>query len=636
MNQKMTVMNPNINLKNQLAKPTSSRNNPSIDIISNQNSSKNRAQLNQNCPKLSIRAINTNQNQIEENQLKNQQPKITQNLKNKPEVFTRLSSNKGINKAGRKPSEDLVSENSYKYLNKPPNQRFQTLESSRDKSAKQFPSQPVQNMQKLLSLGLVKKLNNLKHQNNNQNLLVENRKQPINIKNLVEKIKLNQKRDEKSAENVSNKANQILGHSATTTSTLHALIRAKKLKTDYLDQNSDNQNDEKLNKLENWKSNKEEIKSFDQSDNKYDDKNTLICEEKINPTLKRCHVKDKTSNFSDFNSEKNQNYNSIENNRIKTKSRISFHHETFNNSFEPSTILYLIEQEELYSPNPHYIDQCQPSLKWKMRSILLDWMQEVCSDYLLKRETFYYAVNFVDRYLSIVPNVEKKTLQLIGLTSLYLAAKIEEVLLPKVENMVLAANNTYTAAQIIKMENTLYFTLSFRITPPTLNTWANWFVSQWDLFVDEAEYAQNNPLFECSPYPIKFKLPTQQSYTLYRNLMQVLDASILEIQTLQYRQRALILSIMYVLIGREIGIFNTKMIVNDFIDSSQYLLDNSNEFNNLFGRFVLDCFGVQLPNLLPTIQYVSSFFSLDFDISLPIAAKIDKENVLQVTLLGKF
>ena len=75
--------------------------------------------------------------------------------------------------------------------------------------------------------------------------------------------------------------------------------------------------------------------------------------------------------------------------------------------------LYLIEQEELYSPNPHYIDQCQPSLKWKMRSILLDWMQEVCSDYLLKRETFYYAVNFVDRYLSIVPNVEKKTLNLI-------------------------------------------------------------------------------------------------------------------------------------------------------------------------------------------------------------------------------
>ena len=107
--------------------------------------------------------------------------------------------------------------------------------------------------------------------------------------------------------------------------------------------------------------------------------------------------------------------------------------------------------------------------------------------------------------------------------------------------------------------------------------------------------------------------------------MQVLDASILDLKTLQYQQRALILSIIYLLIGREMGIFSTKTIINDFGDSSQYLLDESNEFNNMFGRFIQDCFGVQLPNLLPTIQYISSFFSLDFDISLPIAAKLDKK-----------
>ena len=92
-----------------------------------------------------------------------------------------------------------------------------------------------------------------------------------------------------------------------------------------------------------------------------------------------------------------------------------------------------------------------------MRSILLDLMQEVCSDYLLKRETFYYSVNFVDRYLSVIPNIEKKSLQLIGWTCFYKAAKVEEVLLPKVENMVLAANNIYTADQIVKMETDLYF-----------------------------------------------------------------------------------------------------------------------------------------------------------------------------------
>ena len=35
-----------------------------------------------------------------------------------------------------------------------------------------------------------------------------------------------------------------------------------------------------------------------------------------------------------------------------------------------------------------------------MRSILLDWLTEVCEVYKLHRETFYLAVDFVDRYLT--------------------------------------------------------------------------------------------------------------------------------------------------------------------------------------------------------------------------------------------
>jgi cyclin E len=266
-----------------------------------------------------------------------------------------------------------------------------------------------------------------------------------------------------------------------------------------------------------------------------------------------------------------------------------------------------------------------------MRAILLDWMQEVCSDYLLKRETFYYAVNYVDRYLSVTPNVEKKSLQLVGLTALYLAAKVEEVLLPKVENMVLAANNTYTATQITRMETQLYFTLEFRITPPTLNTWTNWYAAQWDAFVDTSPSAQENVLLASVDFPVKFKLPTQASYALYRHLMQILDSTILDAQTLQYRQRALVLSAMYILLGREFQQFTTDIIVAEFPCSSQYLLDEAFAYNNLFGLYLQECFGVELSNLLPTIQYVATFFAADLDISLPIAAKIDKENVLQVT-----
>lgn len=41
------------------------------------------------------------------------------------------------------------------------------------------------------------------------------------------------------------------------------------------------------------------------------------------------------------------------------------------------------------------------------------------------------------------------------------------------------------------------------------------------------------------------------------------------------------------------------------------------------------CFGYDLQNLLPTIQFASTFFGLKINIDYPIAAKIDPENILK-------
>jgi hypothetical protein len=310
--------------------------------------------------------------------------------------------------------------------------------------------------------------------------------------------------------------------------------------------------------------------------------------------------------------------------------QIDFNHETFENQFDSSTLHYLIAQEPEYAPNPHYIEHRQKNLKWQMRGILFDWMQEVCSDYLFKRETFHLATNFVDRYLSIKSDIEKTVLQLVGLTSLFLAAKFEEVYTPKVENMVAAANNTYSASQILSMEQKLYFVLGYKVTPPTLNLWSNWYMTQWDNFLEESSYARNHPILKNQKIQARFRLPCEQSYSLYRELMQLIDTSILDVQTLQYKQRALIAAFLYVLLGKEYRQFSVDKIVEEFPYSSLYLLDESFAFNDLYSHFMNQYFGMSLLDLLPTIQYVSTYFSLPVNINLPVAAKIDKENVLQV------
>ena len=55
-----------------------------------------------------------------------------------------------------------------------------------------------------------------------------------------------------------------------------------------------------------------------------------------------------------------------------------------------------------------------PDLQPKMRSILLDWLIEVCEVYKLHRETFYLALDYTDRYFGTNLNIPKSRVQLIG------------------------------------------------------------------------------------------------------------------------------------------------------------------------------------------------------------------------------
>lgn len=80
----------------------------------------------------------------------------------------------------------------------------------------------------------------------------------------------------------------------------------------------------------------------------------------------------------------------------------------------------------MYAADPHYLnDVKQPNLTSNMRATLLDWMMEVSEEFQLKRETYHISVNLVDRYLSLKHSIKKRHFQLVGVTSLYIAAKLD-------------------------------------------------------------------------------------------------------------------------------------------------------------------------------------------------------------------
>jgi hypothetical protein len=49
----------------------------------------------------------------------------------------------------------------------------------------------------------------------------------------------------------------------------------------------------------------------------------------------------------------------------------------------------------------------------------------VCEEYKLHRETYYLAMDMFDRFMDARNNVRKEQLQLLGVTCLFIASKIE-------------------------------------------------------------------------------------------------------------------------------------------------------------------------------------------------------------------
>ena len=92
-----------------------------------------------------------------------------------------------------------------------------------------------------------------------------------------------------------------------------------------------------------------------------------------------------------------------------------------------------------------------PDLQPRMRAILIEWMMEVCEDYKLHRETFYLAVDNIDRFLGESPPVPKNRLQLIGVTCLFIAAKIEEIYPPKLVEFANVTDGACSKEEILKI-----------------------------------------------------------------------------------------------------------------------------------------------------------------------------------------
>ncbi|XP_059430008.1 G2/mitotic-specific cyclin S13-7-like [Corylus avellana] len=108
----------------------------------------------------------------------------------------------------------------------------------------------------------------------------------------------------------------------------------------------------------------------------------------------------------------------------------------------------------------------QPDINAKMRGILVDWLIEVHRKFELMPETLYLTINIVDRFLS-VKAVSRRELQLVGISSMLIASKYEEIWAPEVNDFVCISDNAYVKEQILVTEKAILEKLGWLLTVPT-------------------------------------------------------------------------------------------------------------------------------------------------------------------------
>ena len=110
----------------------------------------------------------------------------------------------------------------------------------------------------------------------------------------------------------------------------------------------------------------------------------------------------------------------------------------------------------------------QKDINVQMRAILVDWIIEVHFNYNLKQETLFQTIMIIDTYLSyeIIP---RSQLQLLGVTSLLISCKYNEVFYPRIIDFVNITDKAYEIREILEMEQKILKKLEFNILIPTSN-----------------------------------------------------------------------------------------------------------------------------------------------------------------------
>ena len=130
--------------------------------------------------------------------------------------------------------------------------------------------------------------------------------------------------------------------------------------------------------------------------------------------------------------------------------------------------LNMRKDEATFKVDSDYLTKVQlpTEVKDTSRAFLVEWIIDVHRKFRLLPETLYVTVLLIDRYLS-TKQIKKSQLHILGVTSLLISTKYEEIYPPSLDELLSVSENKFTRDQVLAMEMDMLVTLQFNMTTPS-------------------------------------------------------------------------------------------------------------------------------------------------------------------------
>lgn len=179
----------------------------------------------------------------------------------------------------------------------------------------------------------------------------------------------------------------------------------------------------------------------------------------------------------------------------------------------------MIAEEKRFMVDPAYISKVQTEIRDTSRAFLLEWIIDVHRKFRLRPECLYVTQLIIDQYLSQV-KIQKSQLHLLGVATLLIATKYEEIYPPELRELLAISENKFNKEQVLTMEKEILTKLGFILTAPSAYRFLE-------------RYRQLNKVYQDKE--VFF-------YAQYVLEVSILDASLLQFTPSQLAASSLILS----------------------------------------------------------------------------------------------